>query len=65
VRFDLICEDGTYYTSVSSEGPPVEYRNRVVVHYLHVKGVLRLPLLGLMMRNFWAKKNGANFDPDW
>ena len=65
VRFDLICADGTYYTSVRADAPPSRHRRRAVTHVLPVRGLLRLPFLGLILRNFWAKKNGAVLDPDW
>jgi len=60
-RFDLILENGHYLPDVCCVGGPADKRwpGRRVVRALRLRGLLRCPLLGILLRNHWAKRHGA------
>ncbi|CAM2007172.1 hypothetical protein [Acanthopleuribacter pedis] len=57
-RYDAILQDGTYLIDV-----PVSELSGVVVHHrLKLGPFERLPWLGKIRRNMWAKKRGGRVD---
>ena len=60
-RYDLILEDGSYVTGQPfPEGIPlVSVTGKAVRRALKIKGIYRVPYLGILLRNFWAKRGGA------
>lgn len=64
-RYDLVCADGRLATGVKAEQRPSTYDGVVVVATLPLRGLYRLPLLGRILRNHWAKSQGAILDPSW
>lgn len=57
--FDLILEDGSYWVNCYAPEKPASWRNRSVKQALSLKALHRMPLIGSLFRNYWAKRNGA------
>lgn len=61
-RGDVILADGTYARGLNADEIATLRRKRngsAVRAYLPLRGIYRLPLLGIFARNRWAKRNGA------
>ena len=58
-RYDLVLENGGYHTGVSMDPGIAVWRGKRVKHLLHLRGPYRLPLVGVLLRNHWAKRHGA------
>jgi len=61
-RFDLILANGTYWIDCAAMSPPREWQGEWVIKALQLRGWYRTPLLGKLLRNGWAKRNGAALD---
>lgn len=59
--YDLILHDGGYYINVAwpSDAAPAAH----IASALPLAGAYRLPLLGKLLRNHWAKSRGAILTP--
>lgn len=64
-RYDLVLADGKLIRNLQAEAPPTHHEARAVAALLPLRGLYRLPGLGLILRNHWAKRQGAIFDPTW
>ena len=54
-RYDLILQGGHHRLGVTN---PDDF-HATVVHQLRLSFPYRLPYLGTLLRNFWAKRHGA------
>ena len=59
--YDLILHDGGYYINVT--WPSDAARAEHIASALPLVGAYRLPLLGKLLRNHWAKSRGAILTP--
>ncbi|MDJ0838139.1 MAG: hypothetical protein QNK37_16605 [Acidobacteriota bacterium] len=58
--YDLILENGRHVLAVPMIGEPGGfYEGERVVHALRLRFPYRVPYLGPVLRNFWAKSRGA------
>ena len=53
-RYDLVLDDGRHLLDV-----PVDPSLSNIQHALRLRPWHRLPYLGIILRNFWAKQHGA------
>ncbi len=65
LSFDLVRTDGRLVLGVQADQPPDAYDGVAVVAVLSLGRLYRLPWLGPILRNHWAKRRGAIFDPSW
>ena len=62
--YDLVLENGVYVTGRRLDQHQDRIDGRVIVHRLALGFRHRLPILGAILRNMWAKSHGARlFDP--
>jgi len=59
--YDLVLENGIHVLGAPLAESPLggRFRGKSVVHALCLRGPYRLPFLGTLLRNFWAKRHGA------
>ena len=58
-RFDLILANGAYWIDVPSSLPPRQWQGEMVAKALYLRSWHRAPGVGKLLRNAWAKRNGA------
>ncbi len=64
-RYDLVRKDGKLIAGLLADGPPSQHELQAVTAILPIRGLYGWPGLGQILRNHWAKRHGAVFDPSW